>query len=142
MKKRKRITERQRFGRLLSFVESHLGFRVTLIETTKPQLWGRAYLFKRRPCKIVVGLLPEKKMRGVHWQRACATLIHEVGHCALRYISHSEREAWAWGRRAVPTQCFPRKVWKEFSRECLNSYPRAMRDERRCGAFGRWWVWK
>lgn len=41
------------------------------------------------------------------WRDLTNAIIHEYGHIALARVPHTEREAWVFGRRAVPRRYVP-----------------------------------
>ena len=134
------MSELRRFERLYTFVTTFLKLRVVVRKTmTKTRVRGVAHLYRRRPCWIELWLPWPAKPRD--YADASAALIHEVGHCALRMIAHTEREAWSWGRRAVPVETVP-GTWRTYKRHALGSYEKVrLSDRRDNGAFGRRWEW-
>lgn len=131
------MTAKSQFVRLYWFIRKYPKLRIVVYRTTG-KVRGRAHLYRRAVPRIELWLPVKPTARD--WAKLVATLIHEYGHVALRYIPHTEREAWRWGLRGVPSEIVP-ACWPSFKRTCLKSYPRRLRDRRYVGAYGRAWKW-
>lgn len=58
------------------------------------------------------------------WRDLINCIIHEYGHAVLARVPHTEREAWAFGRRAVPAQYVPTN-YGERRKRSLATYGQA-----------------
>lgn len=131
------LSSQTKFWRLHQFIRELPKLRI-VIHKCDGRVRGRAHLYQRRPCLIELWM-PQTPTAN-DYAELTAALIHEYGHCVLRYTPHSEREAWRWGRRSVPTEVVP-EAWPTYKRFALGTYPVNRRNERRIGAFGRSWKW-
>lgn len=82
---------------------------------------GQAEIRQRFVGKPVIRVWAPKEGHAHFWRDLINCIIHEYGHVVLARVPHTEREAWAFGRRAVPRRFVPSN-YADRRKSCLATY--------------------